>query len=78
MGDGEGLDVSGRRRTRRILLLSVVFLTAFATIELAVESMRRGAFDFITKPFVAGSPARVRWPAQWSTPDCLRENVQAP
>ncbi len=32
--------------------LSVVFLTAFATIELAVESMRRGAFDFITKPFV--------------------------
>ena len=32
--------------------LSVVFLTAFATIELAVESMRCGAFDFITKPFV--------------------------
>jgi DNA-binding NtrC family response regulator len=31
--------------------LSVVFLTAFATIELAVESMRRGSFDFITKPF---------------------------
>ena len=30
----------------------MVFLTAFATIELAVESMRRGAFDFITKPFV--------------------------
>jgi DNA-binding NtrC family response regulator len=29
----------------------VVFLTAFATIELAVESMRRGSFDFITKPF---------------------------
>ena len=28
------------------------FSTAFATIELAVESMRRGAFDFVTKPFV--------------------------
>ena len=32
--------------------MAVVFLTAFATVELAVESMRRGAFDFITKPFL--------------------------
>ena len=39
-------------RTRRMPRLSVVLLTAFATIELAVESMRRGSFDFITKPFV--------------------------
>jgi DNA-binding NtrC family response regulator len=29
----------------------VIFLTAVPTIELAVESMRKGAFDFITKPF---------------------------
>jgi DNA-binding NtrC family response regulator len=51
MGDGEGLDVlAAAHETDPIL--SVVFLTAFATIELAVESMRRGAFDFITKPFV--------------------------
>ena len=51
MGDGEGLDVlAAAHETDRTL--SVVFLTAFATIELAVESMRRGAFDFITKPFV--------------------------
>ena len=44
--------MSSPRRARPIRALSVVFLTAFATIELAVESMRRGAFDFITKPFV--------------------------
>jgi DNA-binding NtrC family response regulator len=51
MGDGEGLDVlTAVHETDAVL--SVVFLTAFATIELAVESMRRGAFDFITKPFV--------------------------
>jgi DNA-binding NtrC family response regulator len=51
MGDGEGLDVLAAAREADATL-SVVFLTAFATIELAVESMRRGAFDFITKPFV--------------------------
>ena len=31
--------------------VAVIFLTAVPTIELAVESMRQGAFDFITKPF---------------------------
>jgi DNA-binding NtrC family response regulator len=51
MGDGEGLDVLAAARDTDASL-SVVFLTAFATIELAVESMRCGAFDFITKPFV--------------------------
>jgi diguanylate cyclase (GGDEF)-like protein len=29
----------------------VIVITAFATIEHAVESMKAGAFDFITKPF---------------------------
>src|ERR1700693_4030921 len=51
MRDGEGLDVLAAARDTDSSL-SVVFLTAFATIELAVESMRCGAFDFITKPFV--------------------------
>src|SRR5580704_4333089 len=51
MGDGEGLDVLAAAHETDCAL-SVVFLTAFATIELAVESMRRGSFDFITKPFV--------------------------
>src|SRR5579863_5833336 len=51
MADGEGLDVLAAAREADPAL-SVVFLTAFATIELAVESMRCGAFDFITKPFV--------------------------
>nr|MCU0560895.1 response regulator [Desulfobacterales bacterium] len=30
---------------------AVIVLTAFATIENAVEATRKGAFDFITKPF---------------------------
>ena len=50
MPDGEGLEVlsAGLEADPTI---SVVIITAFATVELAVESMRQGAFDFITKPF---------------------------
>ncbi len=51
MADGEGLDVLIAAHEIDPAL-SVLLLTAFASIELAVESMRRGAFDFITKPFV--------------------------
>jgi len=50
MKDGEGLDLLARAREIDPAL-AVVLLTAFATVELAVESMRQGAFDFITKPF---------------------------
>jgi DNA-binding NtrC family response regulator len=50
MPDGEGLDVLARAREIDPTV-AVVLLTAFATVELAVESMRQGAFDFITKPF---------------------------
>ncbi len=32
----------------------VVFITAFATVESAVEAMRQGAVDYITKPFDEG------------------------
>jgi NtrC-family two-component system response regulator AlgB len=31
--------------------LAVVVITAYATIDIAVEAMRRGAFDFLPKPF---------------------------
>jgi DNA-binding NtrC family response regulator len=50
MPDGEGLVVLNSAREIDSTL-PVILLTAVATIELAVESMRQGAFDFITKPF---------------------------
>ena len=31
--------------------LPVVLITAYGTVDTAVEAMRRGAFDYITKPF---------------------------
>jgi len=32
-------------------LVEVVLMTAYGTVERAVEAMRRGAYDFVTKPF---------------------------
>ena len=31
--------------------LPVILITAFASVENAIASMKRGAFDYITKPF---------------------------
>lgn len=39
--------------------LAVVVITAYATIETAVEAMRRGAFDFLPKPFTPDEIRRV-------------------
>ena len=50
MPDGEGLAVLGHAHESDPTL-PVILLTAVATIELAVESMRQGAFDFLAKPF---------------------------
>jgi DNA-binding NtrC family response regulator len=51
MPGGSGLDVL-RLARQDDPTTSVIFLTAVGSIELAVESMRGGAFDFLTKPFL--------------------------
>ena len=51
MAGGSGLDVL-RAVQESDPTTSVIFLTAVGTVELAVESMRLGAFDFLTKPYV--------------------------
>lgn len=50
MPGGSGMDVL-REVQKNDPTISVVFLTAVGTVELAVESMRQGAFDFLSKPF---------------------------
>ena len=37
--------------------LAVVIITAYASIDSAVDAMRRGAFDYLPKPF---TPAQIR------------------
>ncbi len=50
MPDADGLEVlSGVKKADSDT--SVIVMTAYGTIEDAVEAMRKGAFDFITKPF---------------------------
>jgi DNA-binding NtrC family response regulator len=60
MPNGSGLDVV-QAVHEDDPTASVIFLTAVGTVELAVESMRRGAFDFLIKPF---------------DPDVVRASVQ--
>lgn len=50
LGDGKGLEVLAAAR-RVDETIPVIFLSAFANVELAVAAMRQGAFDVIPKPF---------------------------
>ena len=46
----DGLEVLGRARKAQPGL-AVLVITAYGTVETAVEAMRRGAYDYIQKPF---------------------------
>jgi len=74
MPDGEGLTVLSAAHENDPTL-PVILLTAVASIELAVESMRKGAFDFLTKPF---QPEVVRATVgrACERTRLLRENIQ--
>jgi len=55
MPDGSGIDVLVAAKERSSAT-EVVVMTAHSTVEAAIEAMRRGAYDFVTKPF---SPAEI-------------------
>ncbi len=50
LAEEQGLDVLPELK-RQAPALDVVIITAYATIQTAVEAMRRGAFDVLPKPF---------------------------
>ncbi len=53
MGDVSGLDVLAAARRRRPET-EVVIMTAHGSVETAVQAVRQGAFDYISKPFAVG------------------------
>ena len=55
LGQDSGLDLLDRLLAARPRL-AVVLITAYASMDTAVEAMRRGAFDYLAKPF---TPAQV-------------------
>jgi DNA-binding NtrC family response regulator len=46
----DGMKILGFKNEKR-LRAPLIMLTAFGNIEMAVEAMKQGAFDYITKPF---------------------------
>ncbi len=56
LGSDSGLDLM-EACLRRAPRMAVVIITAHGSIDNAVEAMRRGAFDYLAKPF---TPAQVR------------------
>ncbi len=56
LGEESGLDVLPQLLAARAGL-SVVVITAYATFDTAVEAIRRGAIDYLPKPF---TPAQIR------------------
>ncbi|GMV91408.1 MAG: sigma-54-dependent Fis family transcriptional regulator [Candidatus Hydrogenedentota bacterium] len=70
--DGEGLMVLAAAKDADPSL-PVIVITAYASVELAVEAMRAGAFDFITKPFNPDTVRAAVWRA-CNHAALLREN----
>ncbi len=50
MPDGSGLDILSLVKSRSAQT-EVIVMTAHSTVETAIEAMKRGAYDFVTKPF---------------------------
>jgi two-component system response regulator PilR (NtrC family) len=50
MPDGSGLDLLTLTKERSAQT-EVIIMTAHSTLETAIDAMRRGAYDFVTKPF---------------------------
>ena len=51
LDDGDGFDVLAHAR-QHLPAASVILITGYGTVESAVEAIRAGAFDFLTKPLI--------------------------
>jgi DNA-binding NtrC family response regulator len=51
LGDGDGFDLLAHCRKNHPAM-AVIMITGYGTVEAAVEAIRLGAFDFLTKPLI--------------------------
>ena len=51
LGDGDGFDLLTHCR-KNYPAMAVIMITGYGTVESAVEAIRLGAFDFLTKPLI--------------------------
>ncbi|MEN6405408.1 MAG: sigma-54 dependent transcriptional regulator [Thermoguttaceae bacterium] len=51
LGDGDGFDLLAYCR-KNCPAMAVVMMTGYGTVEAAIEAIRLGAFDFLTKPLI--------------------------
>ena len=51
LGDGDGFDLLAHCRKNHPAT-AVIMITGYGTVEAAVEAIRLGAFDFLTKPLI--------------------------
>ncbi|MFO0735770.1 MAG: sigma-54 dependent transcriptional regulator [Labilithrix sp.] len=74
MPDGSGLDLVTFAK-EHAPESEVIIMTAHSTIETAIEAMKRGAYDFVTKPFV-NSELRVLVGKAFERRELVTENVR--
>ncbi|MDH3717468.1 MAG: sigma-54 dependent transcriptional regulator [Planctomycetota bacterium] len=51
LGDGDGFDLLAHCRQKHPSI-SVILMTGYGTVDTAIEAIRAGAFDFLTKPLI--------------------------
>ncbi len=74
MPDGSGLDLLSLAK-QRSPESEVIVMTAHSTLETAVDAMRRGAYDFVTKPF-ATAELRALVQKALEKRDLVAENIR--
>ena len=74
MPDGSGLDVLSLAKERSAET-QVIVMTAHSTVETAIEAMKRGAYDFVTKPF-ANNEVKALVEKAFEKSELARENVR--
>ncbi len=68
----DGMEILRRLKGERGISAKVIIITGYGSVPLAVEAMRHGAFDFLTKPYSAAEllgASKGRWKRRTDHPE---------